>query len=92
LENSLENLFQLRGVNFYWKHETKSQDKQIGVIAQEVDRLYSELVSKKGAFMSVNYDGFVPVFTESIKTLKKQNDALIQQISTLTKLLEALEK
>jgi hypothetical protein len=42
--------------------------------------------------MSVNYDGFVPIFTESIKTLKKQNDALIQQISTLTKLLEALEK
>ena len=92
LENSLENLFQLRGVNFYWKHETKSQDKQIGVIAQEVDRLYPELVSKKGAFMSVNYDGFVPIFTESIKILKKQNDALIQQISTLTKLLEALEK
>jgi hypothetical protein len=49
-------------------------------------------VSKKGAFMSVNYDGFVPIFTENIKTLKKQNDALIQQISTLTKLLEALEK
>ncbi|OFX17875.1 MAG: hypothetical protein A2033_18285 [Bacteroidetes bacterium GWA2_31_9] len=76
LQNSLSNVMQLQGVNYYWNQEkfperSFSDKLQIGVIAQDIEKIYPELVSTddKG-YKSVNYTQLTPVLIEAIKELK----------------------
>jgi len=76
LNNSLSNILNLNGYTYNWK-KTDNRDKglQIGVIAQEVEALYPELVRKdsKGK-LTVNYTGLVPVLIEATKEQQKELD------------------
>ncbi len=80
LENSLNLLSQLNGYHYYWKSTTNDQSIQTGLVAQEVQKLFPELVkeNEKGE-LSVNYSGLIPVLIESMKELKKQADDRIQK-------------
>jgi len=80
LQNSLSLITQLNGYHYYWKSNTNDQSLQIGLIAQEVQKLFPELVkeNEKGE-LSVNYSGLIPVLIESVKELKKQADIRIQK-------------
>jgi len=62
----------------------KDGDKKIGVLAQEVQKVFPELVSEDGnEMLSVNYQGLVPVL---INAIKEQED----KISRLENLVEQL--
>ncbi|MEX0813583.1 MAG: tail fiber domain-containing protein [Chitinophagales bacterium] len=80
LENSLDKVKQLRGVNYYWKVDEFpdkgfSKGKEIGVIAQEVEEIFPELVSiDDHGYKSVQYSHLVPVLIEAIK----EQQALIE--------------
>ena len=63
---------QLNGIEFDWKENKKPS---IGVIAQEVEKVFPSLV-KTAENKSVNYNGLVGVLIEAIKELKSQNDSL----------------
>ena len=64
----------------------KDGDKKIGVLAQEVQKVFPELVSEDGnEMLSVNYQGLVPVL---INAIKEQED----KISRLENLVEQLIK
>jgi len=48
---------------------------QIGIIAQDVQQSYPELVqTDQNGLLSVNYIGFIPILIESVKDLQKQVD------------------
>ena len=68
LENSLENLDYLHGVSFHWKK--KKDEKAIGLIAQDVEKIYPELVKGEAGSKGINYSGFTAVLLEAIKELK----------------------
>ena len=56
MENSLEKVIKLRGVNFDWKDKDKFGNKtQIGFIAQEVENIVPELVDTHNNIKSVNF-------------------------------------
>ncbi|MFO7806826.1 MAG: tail fiber domain-containing protein [Candidatus Moraniibacteriota bacterium] len=75
LDNSLNKVSNLRGVNFQWKDQ-ENQD-QIGLIAQEVEEVYPELVhTSANGTKSVEYGSLVAPLIESVKELKKQNQEL----------------
>ncbi|MCE7060090.1 tail fiber domain-containing protein, partial [Dyadobacter sp. CY343] len=59
--NSLSKLTNLTGQHYFWKDTTKSQELQTGLIAQEVEQYFPELVTTddKG-FKAVNYIGLIP--------------------------------
>ena len=63
----------LRGVNYWWDTENYpnkkfNTQKQIGVIAQEIEAVYPELVhTDETGYKSVNYDQFGPILIEAIK-------------------------
>jgi hypothetical protein len=90
LENSLNLLSQLNGYHYYWKSTTNDQSIQTGLIAQEVQKLFPELVkeNEKGE-LSVNYSGLIPVMIESLKEQKKQSDERFNQQEEKIKSLEA---
>lgn len=72
IDNPLDKVLQIRGVNFDWKDTNKSS---IGVIAQEIENIIPEVVSGDETKM-VNYNGLVGVLIEAIKELKSEIDEL----------------
>lgn len=89
LDHSLEKVNKLRGVSFEWKDKAKGTGKQIGLIAQEVEKVFPEVVSADNeGYKSVAYDKLVGVLVESIKELKAQKDT---EIAALKAEIEALK-
>lgn len=74
LQNPLENVQKLQGVSFNWKESGKAD---IGLIAQDVEKVFPELVStNSNGIKSVEYGNIVAVLIESIKEQQKQIDEL----------------
>jgi hypothetical protein len=73
IENPIEKVLQLNGVSFDWKNNHQSS---IGVIAQEVEEVFPELVKESNSQKSVNYNGLIGVLIEVVKEQQKQIDKL----------------
>ena len=72
LTNSLEKILQITGVEYDYKDKAKFGDKhQIGVIAQDVEKVFPEVVvtDKHTTLKSVAYDHLVAPLIESVKAL-----------------------
>jgi hypothetical protein len=72
VENSLNKILQIRGVNFEWKESGRAS---VGVIAQEVEKVLPELISGDDAKV-VNYNGLIGVLIEAVKEQQKQIEEL----------------
>lgn len=72
IENPLDKIVQIRGVNFEWKENNKPS---AGVIAQEVEKVLPQLVNGEGT-KTVNYNGLIGLLIECIKEQQKQIDNL----------------
>lgn len=90
LQNSLQRVSQLQGFNYHWiKHPTMGL--QTGLIAQEVQRIFPELVQTDNeGYLSVNYVGLIPHLVEAVKELQTQNKALEVQLTKLKQLEQRL--
>lgn len=102
LESSLEKITELRGVSFRWIDENKPQTTQIGVIAQEVEEIFPELVVEtevptndgspsEQTIKTVNYSGLIAPMIEAIKEQQTTIQQLLNTISDLEGRIEALE-
>jgi hypothetical protein len=72
IEDSLNKIIQLNGIEFDWKD---NQQPSIGVIAQEVEKVFPSLV-KTAKNKSVNYNGLIGVLIEAVKEQQKQIEEL----------------
>lgn len=79
LDNSLNILEEIRGVEFNWSTTNKPS---VGVIAQEVEKVLPQLVSE-GDSKSVNYNGLIGVLIEAVKDQQKQINKLEEKIKSL---------
>jgi hypothetical protein len=71
LDGALDKLDAMRGVYHDWIDQSQSKDRQIGVIAQEVQAVYPELVNEgSNGYLSVNYPKLTAVLLQSVKELK----------------------
>ena len=84
----LERLSLVRGVNFRWKDPGVNQRLQAGVIGQEMEKAFPELVvtGPKG-LKEVTYVQLTAVLLEAVKELKAENEAQQRQIEELRKRL-----
>jgi hypothetical protein len=73
LENVLESIKQIRGVNFTWKEDGR---KSVGVIAQEVETVFPELITEDEGIKGVSHSGLVGVLIEAVKELSDRVTAL----------------
>ena len=93
LTGALGKVKQLRGVSHTWKDtEERGTDTAIGLIAQEVEAVYPELVGNGGLpkdnegndpYKSVNYAHLTSVLIEAIKELSAELDSAKSRIATL---------
>ena len=71
LEGALDKIDAIRGVHYHWIDAAQPQERQVGVIAQEIQGAYPELVREGGnGFLSVDYPKLTAVLIQSIKELK----------------------
>ena len=91
IKNALAGLNKLNAYNYYWIDETKDKDLQTGLLAQEVEQVYPQLVKKNNdGLLSVNYSGFIPLLIkgmqeqqQTIDDLKKEVDEMRQMIKNM---------
>ncbi|MDA8428742.1 MAG: tail fiber domain-containing protein [Geobacteraceae bacterium] len=92
LKNTLDKVLRLRGVSYVMKAD-KSRTRKIGVIAQELEQEYPELVATDDKGMkSVAYANLTAVLIEAVKGLQAENDALKADNDAMKLRLERLEK
>jgi hypothetical protein len=89
----LEKILQLRGVSYYWKDQDKNGGKkQIGLIAQEIEELYPELVDTDDQGMkSVNYSHLVAPLIESIKSIYRQILQVDERLTLQTREIASIQ-
>lgn len=102
IDSPLEKLQQIHGR--YYTIESKSKPinsevlittrKQYGVIAQDVEKVFPDMVSEKAIFnnagddtlyKTVNYDQLIPVLIEAVKELNQKVEDLQKEIEELKK-------
>lgn len=66
LTNSTDQLLKIQGVQFKWKDSGR---EDIGVIAQDVQKAYPELVLEKQNHLTVDYQKLVAPLIESVREL-----------------------
>ena len=73
IKNPIEKILKIRGVTFDWKDGRNKKIKDIGVIAQEVEKVFPSVVhvDAKG-FKSVDYGSLVSPLIEAVKELNKR--------------------
>jgi hypothetical protein len=96
LENSLSKIQELDGVTYNYKVNefpdyAFSKERQVGFIAQAVERVLPELVMKdENGYLKVNYAHMTPVLLEGIKELSGIVERQDRQIKELTARLNRL--
>ena len=78
-EEQSASVLKLNPVSFKWKDEfSKNENTQYGLIAQEVEKIYPNLVEKdNNSNLTVNYIGLIPLM---LSQMKKMNE-IIQKLT-----------
>jgi len=89
LKDTLNKVLRLRGVSYVMKAD-EAQERKIGVIAQELEQEYPELVNTDDKGMkSVAYANLTAVLIETMKGLKAENDDLKARLEKIEQLLNS---
>ena len=81
---ALDKVLNLKGVNFEWiDKESRGHGKQIGMIAQQVQKHVPEVVFEKDDVYGMNYSPLVSLLVEAIKDQQPQIDELKQRLDKL---------
>ena len=97
LSNCLDKINQLSAYTYRWNDlaskQNEGDEKQIGVMAQEVELVFPELVGQSDdGYKYVRYNHLVAPLIEAVKELTEQGKDKDQKIEELTRRLELLEE
>lgn len=97
IKKSMEKLLEIQGVSYDYKtteFKTKNfpETKQFGLIAQELETVFPELVRTfDDGYKAINYDGLIPVLIEALKTEHAEKEAQHKEIKSLKNDLETMQ-
>jgi hypothetical protein len=90
----LDVLDKIKPVKFEWKEDVEEgiEKKRIGLIAQEVEPHFPELIyegttrdTEETTYKGLNYAGLTPILLKAVQELSEKNDALEKRIEELEK-------
>ena len=79
IDSPLQKISAIRGTEFNWdsRKDTPYEGRDYGVIAQEVEKIFPEMVvTRENGIKAVRYDRLIPVLIEAVKELKLKVDDL----------------
>ena len=99
INDALDKVLQMHGVLYNFIDEERfGSNRQMGFLAQELEKVVPEAVSSGGDYKSVNYQVLTALLAEAVKEQQKQlnsekqeNLQLREQLIQLVKRMEALE-
>ena len=88
IKGSLDKLTSISGYEFDWipndKHHAYGDRHDVGVIAQEVEKVLPEVVqTRDSGFKAVKYEKMIPLLIEGIKEQQEQIDELKKEVEEL---------
>lgn len=88
LTGSLDKVKQLRGVNYNWITSAlplagNDTSLQIGMIAQEVQNVYPEVIYLEDSLLHIDYQHLVPSLVEAVKELASKDSLKELQMQTM---------
>ena len=87
-DDKSNNIKNLEPVEFNYKDDN-TQRKHLGFIAQDVEKIYPELVTdSQNNVKSINYVEFIPLLVLKIQNQQKEIDELREQINILNKIVK----
>jgi hypothetical protein len=93
IPNALDKVNLLRGVSYVWNKGSRKGQKDLGLIAQEVEKVLPEIVREKEmsliddsgiAYKTIDYEKMVGVLIEAIKEQQQQIDELKKRLDGVT--------
>ena len=86
IQGSLDKIGEIRGVEFDWNKDSpgwaKERGHDVGVIAQEVQKVLPEVVQERtNGYLGVDYKRLVPLLIESVKELKEEIEDLKKKVN-----------
>ena len=89
LKNNIEKIDnsqfeKLNPVSFQYKNDIQ-QKKHFGLIAQELETIYPELVTNNTGFKSVNYVELIPIILSQMKRMQQEIDKLKEELNEIKK-------
>jgi hypothetical protein len=92
IDNPLDKVLALRGVNYYWKDKFKmGDDLQIGFIAQEANKIVPEVVCKNGDYFNMQYAPITALLVEAMKEQQHQIESYKSQLQSLQEKVDRIE-
>jgi trimeric autotransporter adhesin len=97
IDNSLNQILQLKPVNYEWRKDEFpkqgfDEGKQIGLIAQDVEKTFPELVrTDESGYKAVSYEKLSVILLEGIKEQQKQIESQQDQINELKKIITDMQ-
>lgn len=94
IEDALTALDKITGVKYFWINPEEHNDgEQIGVIAQDVEKVFPQaVITGSDGFKSVSYMGLVAPVIQAIKELNTKFKTLVAQVTGMDSRVEKLEK
>ena len=89
LGSTLAKVLQIDGKSYTMKKDENKKQK-IGVLAQDIEKVFPELVSESNGVKSVNYQGLVPVLINALKEQDAKMNEQQAEIDELKKIVQAL--
>jgi hypothetical protein len=96
LDVVIDNICKLNGVSFEWRKDEFPEnnfdsDKHIGLIAQDVEKIFPDLVkTDNNGYKAVSYDRLSVILLEGLKDQQKQIKSQQEQIDRLEKMLKEI--
>ena len=99
LSSVLDRVMDLRPTSYRYKENPSDSRLSVGFIAQEVEKLFPELVYQSGEYKALSYDQFAVVAVKAIQeqqevitTQQTQLDQLEKEVDEMKKEMEAIRK
>ena len=88
IQGALDKIVALQGVSYEWRIDefpdiNFKEGIHLGVIAQDVEDVFPELVDSSKGYRYLNYNGLIAPIIEAIKELKDENKMLKERVAAL---------
>ena len=94
LGSTMSKLLEIDGKSYIMKRD-ENKEQKIGLLAQDIEKVFPELVSESNGIKSVNYQGLVPVLINALKeqdAKMKEQQMKIESLRDQEKRIDRLEK
>jgi len=78
-KGNCENILKLVPMEFIYKKDL-SQKKHFGLIAQDIEKLYPDLVSNTSGYKAVNYIELIPILISQMKIMQEEINELKRKL------------